>query len=170
MKNATLQRLTLPAAAACGLLFLALLLTVVWGVLTRYLLGDQARWTEELARFLMVWTSFLGAALAYAQRQHLGIDLLVTRFDPLTRRAAECLVHLLVLLFAVCVLGYGGWTLVMERFASGQLLPSLGIPKAWQYLVLPISGVMIAVLALIHLIDTARGREVGGTEVEEVQP
>jgi len=170
MKSKSIRKLSAPTAAACALLFVVLLVTVIWGVLTRYLLGDQARWTEELARFLLVWVSFLGAALAYAGQQHLGIDLLVTRFDPWTHRLAGCVVHGLVALFAFGVMGCGGFELVVERFDSGQQLPSLGIAKAWQYLVVPLSGLMIGLLALIHLVETVRGREVGGTAVGEDAP
>ena len=170
MKSESVRKLSLPTAIACGGLFVVLLLTVIWGVLTRYLLGDQAPWTEELARFLLVWVSFLGAALAYAGQQHLGIDLLVARFDPWTRRLAECVVHGIVALFAFGVMGFGGFELCRERFASGQLLPSLGVSKAWQYLVVPLSGVMIGLLAVIHLVETARGREAGGKQTGEDQP
>ena len=170
MKSESIRKLSLPTTIVCAVLFVALLATVIWGVLSRYVLGDQARWSEELARFLLVWVSFLGAALAYAGQQHLGIDLLVTRFDPWTRRMAECIVHGLVALFAFGVMGYGGVELVMERFDSGQLLPSLGVPKAWQYLVVPLSGLMIGLLAVIHLVETARGREIGGSEPEEGAP
>jgi TRAP-type C4-dicarboxylate transport system permease small subunit len=170
MKSASIEKLSLPTAIACGALFMVMLFTVIWGVITRYLFGDQARWTEELARFLLVWVSFLGATLAYARHQHLGIDLLVARFDPWTRRLAECIGHGLVALFAFAVMGYGGFELVVERFDSGQLLPSLGVAKAWQYLVVPLSGLMIGLLALIHLVETARGREVAGSEVEEGAP
>ncbi|MEL6133172.1 MAG: TRAP transporter small permease subunit, partial [Bacteroidota bacterium] len=47
--------------------FLAILmgmitLVVLWGVFTRYALGSQASWSEELARFLLVWIGLLGAA------------------------------------------------------------------------------------------------------------
>lgn len=170
MKSEALRKLSMPTAIVCAVLFVALLVTVIWGVLTRYLLGDQARWTEELARFLLVWVSFLGAALAYAGQQHLGIDLLVARFDSWTRRLAECVVHGIVALFALGVMGFGGFELVRERFASGQLLPSLGVSKAWQYLVVPLSGVMIGLLALLHLIETARGREACGNEAAEGAP
>lgn len=162
MKTDMIRKITLPASFACGSLFVVLLLTVMWGVLTRYLLGDQARWTEELARFLLVWVSFLGAALAYARQQHLGIDLLVERFDPWTRRLSQCIVHGIVALFAFGVMGFGGWELVMERFDSGQKLASLGVDKAWQYLVVPVSGLIIGALAVIHLVETVRGNDAAG--------
>ena len=66
-----------------------LVLDVVWGVMTRYLIGEQAKWTEELARFLLIWVSMLGGALAFRRREHLGIDFLI----GLTDTAANVGVH-----------------------------------------------------------------------------
>ena len=43
-----------------------LTLTVLWGVFTRFVMGRQAQYTDELARMLLVWVSMIGAALAFA--------------------------------------------------------------------------------------------------------
>lgn len=150
----------------CALVFIVLLFDVLWGVFTRYLLGDQARWTEELARFLMVWLAFLGAALAYVRQAHLGVDILVARMDPAARRIGLLVEHGAVFLFAVVVLGFGGIELFRERYASGQTLPALGILKAWQYLCLPVSGALIGLVAIGHLAQTWAGTH----EQEEVHP
>ena len=150
----------------CALVFLVLLLDVLWGVFTRYIMGDQARWTEELARFLMVWLAFLGAALAYARQQHLGVDILVERMDPAARRVALLVEHGIVFLFAVAVLGYGGGGLFLERHASGQTMPALGILKAWQYFCVPVSGVLIGLIAIGHFAQTL----VAKPQEQEVRP
>ena len=50
-------------------IFVILVLDVLWGVGSRYVLGNQARWSEELARLLMVWLALLGAALAVRDGQ-----------------------------------------------------------------------------------------------------
>jgi len=55
---------------------------VVWGVFTRYALGGQAKWTEELARFLLVWISLLGGAVAFGTKGHLGVDYFVGKLHP----------------------------------------------------------------------------------------
>ena len=68
------KRLT---AALNGVLIIAvalLVLDVVWGVFTRYAMGEQAKWSEELARFLLVWVSLLGGAVAFGTKGHLGVD------------------------------------------------------------------------------------------------
>jgi TRAP-type C4-dicarboxylate transport system permease small subunit len=139
--------------------FFVLVSDVLLGVFTRKVLGDQIRWTEELARFLLVWISFLGGAIAYLDDKHLGVDLLVDRIDPSARRLARVVTHGLVFAFALVVMGIGGTQLVMDRFDSGQVLSALQINKAWFYLAVPVSGYVISLFALGNVIAFAMGHE-----------
>jgi TRAP-type C4-dicarboxylate transport system permease small subunit len=136
--------------AACSAVLLALVVTILWGWITREF-GNQARWSEELARLLLVWLSLLGAALAYADRAHLGIDLLTGRFDAATARLAALLGHGATAVFALVVLLVGGGALTWERWQSGQLLAALQIPKAWMYAAAPLSGLAFLAFALVFL-------------------
>ena len=144
------------------IIFAALVLDVLWGVVTRYVLGNQASWTEELARFLLVWLSMLGAALAYIHNSHLGVDILTRSLDDAAVEIARLTTHVLVLCFAGGVMVYGGWNLFVERWDSGQVLPALQISKAWFYLSIPVSGTLISVFALDSTINSLLGR--GGTK------
>ena len=142
----------------CVIVFAVLVLDVLWGVFTRQVLNDQPAWTDELARLLLVWLSILGGALAYADDAHLGVDVLVSHFPTDTHKLARTVSHLCVLLFSVCVLVIGGGVLFQDRLASGQMMATLGIPKAWFYLVLPVGGVLISFLAvekILALFDNA---------------
>lgn len=141
-------------------MFLALVVNVLWGVLTRYAFGQQASWSEELARFLLVWLAMLGAALAYIENSHLGVDILTRPMHESARRLAHLTGHILVLLFAGGVMIYGGSALFLERWDSGQILPALQIRKAWFYLSVPVSGCLIALFALDAAIGSARNRPV----------
>lgn len=147
--------------------FLVLVLDVLWGVLTRAL-GDQASWTEELARFLLVWVSFLGGAIAYLDDKHLGVDILVTGFDSGARRVSRVITHALVFAFSLVVLGIGGSMLVQARWESGQILPALGISKAWFYLAVPVSGFLISLFALGNVVAHLVGGEETAPSGEEV--
>ena len=162
----------------CATLFAILVLDVIWGVLTRhgeslngvldavwaflmFLSADppefflrfplQPTWTEELARFLLVWLAVLGGVLAYAGSHHLGVDVLVSRLRPLDRRISLLVSHLAVLGFAVSVLVIGGMNLFLDRWQFGQTMPAMGIPKAWLYLVIPLGGIQIALLAMAKM-------------------
>ena len=49
-----------------------LTLDVLWGVFSRRILGGQSRWTEELARVLLIWVALLGTSVAFGEKGHLG--------------------------------------------------------------------------------------------------
>ena len=136
--------------------FVVLVAVVTWGVASRYLLGDQASWTEELARLLMVWLALLGAALVCREDRHLGMDVVVRSWTEDAQRIARLFVTLLVLGFAAFVMAWGGWQLVSQRFASGQTLPALGVSRGWFYLALPFSGVLTVLFMLETLLTRLR--------------
>jgi TRAP-type C4-dicarboxylate transport system permease small subunit len=130
-------------------LFAALTLDVLWGVYTRYAREEgQARWTEELATTLLVWVSFLGAALVYGERGHLGLDYFVGKLDAAAQRLADFFAYVLVCVFAGVVLVYGGWILVDRALDANQLLPALGWKKGYGYAVVPLSGLFFVFYAL----------------------
>lgn len=139
--------------------FALLTLDVLWGVFSRYVLGEQSRWTEELATYLLVWVSLLGAALTYEEKGHLGVDYLVSHFDPGARKLAAVFVEAVMLFFAVGLLVVGGWTLVFRTLEAGQVTPALGWKVGYLYAAAPISGLFFALFSLEHLCRILRGRE-----------
>lgn len=147
-------------------LMAALVLDVLWGVASRWLgnlnaklqwsilPSGQAQWTEELARFLLVWVAMFGSALGFSRQAHIGIDWLVGKFHPDTRRILMLLARLIVIAFAAVVLLYGGWQLTSRTFASGQITPALGIPRGFVYLAVPLSGCFVLIQSLRDLFQT----------------
>lgn len=131
--------------------FGALTLDVLWGVFSRYVMGEQSPWTEELAIYLLVWVSLLGAALTYAEKGHLGVDYFVGKMDPAARKLAAIVVELLVLGFALFALCYGGWVLVTETLAAGQISPGLGIKMGYVYFAVPLCGAFFVLFSAEQL-------------------
>ncbi len=135
------------------LLFAALVLDVLWGVLSRYWPGIvPSDWTEELGIFLLVWVSLLGSALTYREHGHLGVDYLVAKFDPAARRLTGVVVEICVFVFAAFALCYGGYLLVWETLAAGQLTPVLQWKAGYMYIAVPLSGFFIAAFCIEHLL------------------
>ncbi len=141
-------------------IFTLLIFDVVLGVSSRYLFGGQVRWTEELATFLLVWQVFCGAAIAYHDNAHLGIDLLINSLDPQAKRLAVLLTHLIVFAFTASVMVWGGTTLTLERLDSGQMMSTIGVYKAWLYLSIPLNGCFILLFNIGMIIDTIKGVEI----------
>ena len=141
---------------------------VVWGVFTRYALGEQAKWSEELARFLLIWVTLLGGALAFGVKAHLGVDYFVDQLHPDARKATAVISHLVVLFFAVEVLLHGGARVVSEALALEQTTPALGWKMGHVYLALPISGLFVALYTVENLLETLVGSASEPTEPADV--
>jgi len=140
-----------------------LVVDVVWGVFTRYALGEQAKWTEELARFLLVWVALLGGAVAFGTKAHLGVDYFVNLLHPHARRLTAVVAHLVVLFFAGAVLLLGGASVVREALALEQTTPALGWKMGYVYLALPISGFFVVLYTVDNLMETVRERPAGSS-------
>jgi TRAP-type C4-dicarboxylate transport system permease small subunit len=126
----------------------ALVLDVVWGVLTRFVLRNASSWTEELATFLLIWVSLLGASVAFFRKGHLGVDFFVNKLSEKPRLISEILVYLLVFFFAGVVMLYGGAQLVRITLRTNQMSSALNIKMGYVYTALPISGVFIMLFTL----------------------
>src|SRR3954452_8399124 len=89
------------------ILLMALLTAVTFAqVITRYLLGDPLIWSEELARYLFVWVSMIGAALAIREGGHFGLDLLI-RPMPRSKPVLGPLVTFVMVVFLLVLLKTG---------------------------------------------------------------
>ena len=133
------------------LMVAVLTLTVLWGVFTRFCLGSQAEYTDELARVLLVWVSMVGAALAFGEKAHLGVDYFVNMLHPEARKTLSMLVQVVTVVLAVAVFVIGGWGLAMGQM--GQQLPTLPISRGMVYLSIPLGGVLICLFALENLAE-----------------
>lgn len=130
-----------------------LVLDVLWGVISRFVLSEPSRWTEELATFLLTWVALLGAAVAFSRQQHLGVDYLVNKLHPDARRLVAILVQCLIIAFASAVMIFGGYTLVSETLRAGQMTPALEIRMGYVYLAVPISGLFIVLFCVEQIVE-----------------
>lgn len=127
------------------ILMAVLVIVVTWQVFTRYLLGEASSFSEETARFLLIWIGLLGAAYAYKLNMHLAFDLMLTKATGIRKFWMEIFIHLLIAFFSILVLILGGYYLVQLTWELNQLSASLQIPLAYVYVVLPLSGVIIVI-------------------------
>ena len=130
-----------------------LVVDVLWQVFTRFVLRNPSTWTEELAVFMLIWVSLLGAAVALNRGAHLGIDYFVGKLSPRKRLYTEVFVFLCISLFSLSVMVYGGIDLVVRTLQLGQLSPALGIKVGYVYLAVPISGFFLVLYSAIGLFE-----------------
>ena len=120
-----------------------MVVNVLWQVFTRFVLGDPSSFTDELARYLMIWVGVLGAAYISGRRMHVAIDLLPSKFNKREQHKLKIIVNVIVILFCLLALVVGGVRLVYITYILEQYSPALKLPLALVYLVIPVSGILI---------------------------
>lgn len=137
--------------ALIALMFL-MVVNVLWQIASRFLLGDPSSFTEELARFMLIWLALLGGVYAFRQGSNIGFDLLTSSLEPHLHKLAEVIAQLAVMLFSALALVIGGLKLMSLTFALGQTSAALGLPIGAVYSVIPLSGFLICIYALENLV------------------
>lgn len=137
---------------------------VLWQVFTRFVLRDPSSFTEELARFFLIWVGLLGASYAAGKKMHLAIDVLLQALKNKTKIWADIFIQVFIFLFSFFVMVVGGLRLVTITLTLNQISAALRIKLGYVYLVLPISGLLIMFYAAVFMIE--RYRALSGKSLE----
>ncbi|MDI6870117.1 MAG: TRAP transporter small permease [Bacillota bacterium] len=128
------------------------LVSVLLQVIYRYIVSrytDYALpWTEELARYLTIWITFLTVSMGLVKGLHVSLDIGVVVIPSKLRKWTTLLGRLLMLGFTVIV-AWEGYSLA--RFNALQVSPALRVSMFWSYLAVP-AGMLVASLRLVSLI------------------
>ncbi len=126
----------------------AVFFLVMAQILFRYVLKISAPWTEEAARFLMIWMALLAAGLAFQKGQHFTIDFATDRLRSGIRFKLSLLTCFLNLLFILCIILWGIPFAVLGFFT---ISPGLEITMFLPYLAIPISGGIMLLNLIIYI-------------------
>tara|TARA_R110002012_G_scaffold61878_1_gene162353 strand:+ start:657 stop:1181 length:525 start_codon:yes stop_codon:yes gene_type:complete len=147
----------------------AILATILFALVTilaaqvvfRYILGSPLVWSEELARYLLVWCTFIGVSLAVREGRNISVDLLPVLCGTRWLRAFAVLALLGSGLFFALMVWYS--VPLIERIARiGQASPGLGIQMWLVYLAVPVGMGMALLRALQALCLLIRDGSVPG--------
>ncbi|WP_319518195.1 TRAP transporter small permease [uncultured Martelella sp.] len=133
------------------LLTIALLVmaTVLFAqVIMRYFLRSPFVWSEELARYVLVWAAIIGVSLAVRERKHISVDFLPLIFGERSYRIFAVIAHIGVLAFSFIMIS-ASIPLIERLQAIGQTSPALGIPMWMVYAAIPV-GFSLTLLRTIQ--------------------
>jgi TRAP-type C4-dicarboxylate transport system permease small subunit len=132
-----------------GLIFAVVFLQVVF----RYVLRQPLFWSEELPRYLLIWMSFLAAALAQRQNAHINIALCLTPLPARARHALKILTDMVVLIF-LWILFYSGG--LVTSVTAHHRSTALQIPMGWVYAALPVGAALMSLYLVLQIADGVR--------------
>jgi len=133
-------------------LLAVLVINVLWQVFSRYLMKSPSSFTDELARYLLIWVGILGASYAAGKKLHLAIDIIPSKLKPGKRVILNKFIYSLVAMFASLVMCIGGARLVYITLHLEQTSPALKLPIGYVYMVIPLSGLLIVYYCISDII------------------
>jgi TRAP-type C4-dicarboxylate transport system permease small subunit len=140
-----------------AVLLAAMTLLVGAQIAGRFAFGYSLFWSDELARFLLVWIAFLGMSIGVHRGVHPGVDSLMRMLPPAWRRAAGLVAAASCLLFFLVMMGHGA--LLVQRTWL-QRSPSLGLRMGIPYLAVPVAGLLM----FLHVCGMGAARRAGGRD------
>lgn len=141
-----------------ALLMGVMVLNVTWQVFSRYVLGDPSSFTDELARYSMIWLGLLGAAYVSGKNGHLAIDVFTAQLHGKKLRNLQLFIHGMVIFFSLAVLIWGGGNLVFISQLLQQKSATLQVPLSWIYGVVPVSGLLVVFYHGFHISELLKNK------------
>ncbi|PKA98179.1 TRAP-type C4-dicarboxylate transport system permease small subunit [Flavobacteriaceae bacterium MAR_2009_75] len=129
-----------------------LVIDVVWQVVSRYVVGQSSSFTEEFARFSLIWLTVLGAAHINGSKDgHLSMDFLLSKLPADRKVKRQKIIQILMALFALIIMVIGGGNLVYITLTLGQTSSALQLPLGVVYAIVPISGLIIIFFSIYNI-------------------
>ena len=145
--------LTMVSGYVSGLAILAATLIIVEQVVVRYVLRAPTIWQVEIAVYLLIAATFLGAPYGLKQNAHINIDILVAFLPERVRKPLDLVTSFLALLFCL-FLGWRGCVMWWEAFEGGWRSSSLlSFPLIYPYALLPLGMILTSLLYILRLND-----------------
>ena len=134
-----------------------LIAAVTWQVFGRYVLNNTPTWAESLSLLLVLYVTMFGVAVGVRNAGHIGLESLLVLAPDWLRIKMEYLIHALVILFGA-LMAYSCASLAESVWE--YRLPTLGVSEGWKYVPAIISGSLIVLFSIEHIIALAQGREI----------
>lgn len=122
-------------------------IVVFAATMSRYFNLVSMPWSEELARYIMVWMAYIGASLGIKRNAHLGVEVVMNKLPKKFKAYSDLLRAGIILLFNVLII-YFSYKIISHQIKIGQTSPALFMPIWLAYLAVPVGTFMMSVRVL----------------------
>ena len=134
-------------------------------VLMRYVFKNSLSWSEELARYLFVWLSYLSISYGIKNRKHVKIEAALHLFPKKLRPYVVIIGDMVTLIWSIFVVTTG-WVMTQKVLASGQTSPAMSFPMYIIYFA-PCLGYMLSAIRTVQTIALRVGNIRKGVEMSD---
>ncbi|MCP4405506.1 MAG: TRAP transporter small permease [bacterium] len=140
------------AAYPCIVVTAGMTIVVLLGVFFRYVVRQPLSWSEEVARYLMIWAASLAISIGIMRKEHLGITVLIHRIPPSAQKCIAVLVNVIVLWFLWILTKFGYFMAVDGKTQLSPILARYGISMFWSLLAIPVAGALAMVQTVLQIL------------------
>jgi TRAP-type C4-dicarboxylate transport system permease small subunit len=135
-----------------ALLFVGLVISVLLGVITRYVFNAPLLWASQLATFCFIWVIFLAASGAWRKNMHIGIDLLARALPIRIQPYHQLILQALVLTFLIISIDLA----LILTGETTKFLQTLNMPYVWMYSAMPVGMGLMALHTVEEIVRSLR--------------
>ena len=148
------ERLNWWVERLCAVLIAVLVLDIWFGILARYVLELGITWTEELARYIMIWAALLAVSCVAHRREHIGLTMLLHRLPPSVRPLAQHAIDLLGIAFFLFLFVYG---VGMTADGASQFAMIFGMTMTIPFASVPVAAALTTLQILLTMVRPPAG-------------
>lgn len=134
-------------------------------IIYRFVLLKPIPWSEELARYLFVWITFLGSGVAVKNKGHVGVELVIDRLPKELRKISLIIAFIVCVVFCILMVTNG---VTMVQRTMNQRSAAMSMPMSYAYIAIPIGFILMAMNFLVHIFQLMRGEEEEQDDLEEL--
>jgi TRAP-type C4-dicarboxylate transport system permease small subunit len=146
------------AKAALGACVAAIVLITLAAVWWRYVVNAPIAWIEQVSNILFIWITFVGAAVLYRQKLHIGVDMFIGMLNGRAHQVMFWVIEIANLTFIVVLFVY-------SVRLSIDVLPNtygaLDITPAWFYVSAPVACAMMMLYFVEKIVDPSKRQPEG---------
>jgi TRAP-type C4-dicarboxylate transport system permease small subunit len=147
------------AAKLClGVSVAAIVLITLAAVWWRYVINSPIAWIEQVSNILFIWITFVGAAVLYRQKLHIGVDMFLDLLQGRAKQVMFWVIEIGNMLFVTVLLIY---SLKLSIDVLPNTYGALDISPAWFYFSAPVSCVMMLLYFLEKIVDPSKRQPEG---------
>ena len=130
-------------------LLVAMTLTVFSQVIARYIFEAPLSWSEELARFILIWLSMLSAAYAFKTKSHFALTILVNKMPEKHQKITSFCIHIIVAIFFLIICYY---SVIFVISVNGHIAPALQVSMQIPYSSIIVASGLISIFSLLSAV------------------
>jgi len=129
---------------------LTLLVFGTWQIFTRWILGNPSTFTDELLRYVLIISGFIGSAYCFYRDEHLALTLVTDKATGTFKVVLNVFIEACILFFVIYVFIFGGWKLAQTATNVSSVMH---IPMKTLYMIEPICGVLIVLARILKYVQ-----------------